>query len=279
MLLRNRSIASRIRAQSAGRPTPCLRVPLSSFNPLQTPRHICRSQQQGADVDIDAQVEAFMKRQAEMESGAAFARTIDPDKIIGADVVDEETAKSYCREIFEVLRSLRTTRDMSVAEVKLVVSIEDPRTKERRLQGIEDTQGVSRDEMAAALLEVAEGRVPKDRIALKCLYEEIASWPFLEKPMNDVGTSSGSSSRSASRTEAPVPQPALTELDFKSLRNADTVVKPYIMSDSLRKGDKPQGLADMLPDWVGYVTLYGISSIPVLLVVGTVLILFYNSLK
>jgi hypothetical protein len=26
---------------------------------------------------------------------------------------------------------------------------------------------VSRDEMAAALLEVAEGRVPKDRIALK----------------------------------------------------------------------------------------------------------------
>jgi hypothetical protein len=35
---------------------------------------------------------------------------------------------------------------------------------------------VSRDEMASALVEVAEGRVPKDRIALKCLYEEIQSW-------------------------------------------------------------------------------------------------------
>lgn len=39
--------------------------------------------------------------------------------------------------------------------------------QEKRMQGIEDSRGVSRDEMAAALLEVAEGRVPKDRIALK----------------------------------------------------------------------------------------------------------------
>lgn len=31
----------------------------------------------------------------------------------------------------------------------------------------QDERGVSRDEMSAALVEVAEGRVPKDRIALK----------------------------------------------------------------------------------------------------------------
>jgi hypothetical protein len=36
---------------------------------------------------------------------------------------------------------------------------------------------VSRDEMAAALDDVAGGRIPKDRVALKCLYEEMASWP------------------------------------------------------------------------------------------------------
>lgn len=47
----------------------------------------------------------------------------------------------------------------------------------------------------------------------------------------------------------------------------------------MRKGEKPQGLADMLPSWVGYGALYGITLIPVLLVIGTVLILFYNSLK
>jgi hypothetical protein len=36
---------------------------------------------------------------------------------------------------------------------------------------------VSRDEMAAALDDVAAGRVPKDRIALKCLFEEMVAWP------------------------------------------------------------------------------------------------------
>lgn len=57
------------------------------------------------------------------------------------------------------------------------------------------------------------------------------------------------------------------------------MVKPYIMGQDMRKGEKPQGLADMLPSWVGYGALYGITLIPVLLVIGTVLILFYNSLK
>ena len=39
---------------------------------------------------------------------------------------------------------------------------------------------MSRDEMAGALVEVAEGRVPKDRIALKCLHDDMLNWPFLE---------------------------------------------------------------------------------------------------
>lgn len=36
-----------------------------------------------------------------------------------------------------------------------------------RMRCSQDERGVSRDEMSAALVEVAEGRVPKDRIALK----------------------------------------------------------------------------------------------------------------
>jgi hypothetical protein len=43
----------------------------------------------------------------------------------------------YCAEIIAVLRTLKKTRDMSVAEVKLVVSIEDPRTRERRSRDME----------------------------------------------------------------------------------------------------------------------------------------------
>jgi hypothetical protein len=40
-----------------------------------------------------------------------------------------------------------------------------------------------------------------------------------------------------------------------------------------------QSLEDMLPDWVGYGALYGISAIPVFIVVATIGILFVSSLK
>ena len=36
---------------------------------------------------------------------------------------------------------------------------------------------MSRDEMASALMEVSEGRIPADRIALRELHREILSWP------------------------------------------------------------------------------------------------------
>ena len=39
---------------------------------------------------------------------------------------------------------------------------------------------MSRDEMAAALMEVVDGRIPKDRIALRELYNEIITWPWLD---------------------------------------------------------------------------------------------------
>ena len=51
------------------------------------------------------------------------------------------------------------------------------------------------------------------------------------------------------------------------------------MGKEARGGDKPQTMADMLPDWVGYGALYGISSIPALLAVGAILVLFWNSLQ
>ena len=44
----------------------------------------------------------------------------------------------------------------------------------------QDEGGASRDEIAAALVDVSEGRVPKDRIALRELYREIMDWPFVE---------------------------------------------------------------------------------------------------
>jgi hypothetical protein len=57
------------------------------------------------------------------------------------------------------------------------------------------------------------------------------------------------------------------------------IAKPYILGKDARAGERPQTLADLLPDWVGYGALYGISGIPVLLAGSAILVLFYNSLR
>lgn len=140
----------------------------------------CRSQaKDGNAEDLEAQLEAFMKRQAEIESGLS-TRQSEPGKILGEDEVPEDEAKRYCKEIVQAMKLLKQNRDMTVNEIKLTVAIEDPRAREQRLMGIEDSRGVSRDEMANALVEVAEGRVPQDRIALRELHREMMSWPFLD---------------------------------------------------------------------------------------------------
>jgi hypothetical protein len=47
---------------------------------------------------------------------------------------------------------------------------------------LQDSSGISRDEMAVALMEVSEGRIPTDRIALRELCREISQWPALDEP-------------------------------------------------------------------------------------------------
>ncbi len=131
------------------------------------------------DEDLEAQMEAFMQRQAEIEAGES-KRKAEPGMILGEAEVSEEDAKAYCRDIVQVMKSLRQGRDMTVNEIKLTISIEDPRAREQRMMGIEDSRGVSRDELAEALTEVSEGRVPRDRIALRELRNEMVNWPFLE---------------------------------------------------------------------------------------------------
>ncbi|KAF8065950.1 Ycf3-interacting protein 1 [Scenedesmus sp. PABB004] len=265
------ALAPRAPARRARAGAAALARPGARPSPLRRLQRRAAAEETGAvpAVQLEDQVEAFMKRQAELESGAAFARTKDPAEVIGADVVDEENAKALCREVVRMLRTLKARRDMSVNEARLIVGIEDPRTRERRQLGIEDERGVSRDEMAAALLDVAEGRVPRDRLALKCLVEDMQSWPFLDDDTSAAAAEGSGGPIAVSSSGQPE---AIVD-------DATGIVRPYVMGGDLRKGEQPQGLADMLPDWVGFSTLYGISAIPVLIVTATVLILFYNSLK
>lgn len=43
--------------------------------------------------------------------------------------------------------------------------------------------------------------------------------------------------------------------------------------------EKPQGLEDMLPEWMGYGALYLVSVIPVLIALSAIAVLFFSSLK
>jgi hypothetical protein len=182
--------------------------------------------------DLEAQLEEFMARQAEIESGAASRKaSAAAGAVLGAAEVSEDQARAYCRSIVNTLKLLKQKRDMSVNEVKLTVAIEDPRARERRLMGMEDSSGVSRDEMAEALTEVAEGRVPTDRIALRELHKEITAWPFLdtdepgttgEEPPPPLPAAAAARRRpcrrrAAAAASAPVIAPRTTHLPFALL--------------------------------------------------------------
>ncbi len=43
--------------------------------------------------------------------------------------------------------------------------------------------------------------------------------------------------------------------------------------------EAPKGVADQLPDWVGYGALYLVSIAPVLIALGAITVLFLNSLR
>lgn len=154
---------------------------------------------------------------------------------------------------------------MLFGEVKLTVMIEDPRDTERKiLLGIEDPDDITRDDYAEALEDVHEGRIPKNRVALRLLAEEMINWPDLE-------------------VEAPKSKPR------RSLyaKATDTGVDPReaarrlnIDWDSAADIESEEDSDDMeVPAAVGYSALYLVTGLPILIGVSVVLILFYNSLQ
>lgn len=62
---------------------------------------------------------------------------------------------------------------------------------------------VTRAEMAAALVDVIEGRIPNDRIALKVLWEEMSNWPGLDIDRSSKNQKPGSKRRSNDSPHSP----------------------------------------------------------------------------
>ncbi|BBH01362.1 hypothetical protein Prudu_011611 [Prunus dulcis] len=127
------------------------------------------------------------KLQASSSSSSTTQQDQDDDEEEDEEENDEDESDpdpedlEYVSQIKRVLELLRKNRDMIFSEVKLTVMIEDLREVERRrLLGIEDPDAPTREELAEVLEEVNEGKIPRNRLALKLLAEEMNQWPNLE---------------------------------------------------------------------------------------------------
>ncbi|KAI3781483.1 hypothetical protein L2E82_11498 [Cichorium intybus] len=171
----------------------------------------------------------------------------------------------YVSQIKRVLELLKKNRDMLFSEVKLTVMIEDPREVERkRLLGIDDADTPTREDLAAVLEEVNEGKIPRDRFALQMLAEEMIQWPNLEVEATKKGKRK---SLYAKATDTGIdPEVAAKKLN--------------IDWDTAAEIEEEEGSDESdVPSAVGYGALYLVTAFPVIIGVSVVLILFYNSLQ
>lgn len=171
----------------------------------------------------------------------------------------------YVQDIKRVLELLRKNRDMIFSEVKLTVMIEDPREVERRrLLGIDDADTPTRDDLAEALEQVNEGKIPKNREALQMLAEEMINWPNLEVEATKTKPSKSLYAKATDTGINPLEAARRLKIDWDSAAE----IEDADMNDETD-----------VPPVVGYGALYLVTGFPIIIGVAVVLILFYNSLQ
>ncbi|CAN1828583.1 Ycf3-interacting protein 1, chloroplastic [Linum perenne] len=189
----------------------------------------------------------------------------------------------YIGEIKRVLELLKKNRDMLFNEVKLTIMIEDPREEERKkLFGIDDPDAPTRDELADALELVNEGKVPKDRLALRMLADEMTNWPNLEVMLMQLSLTEDQLDQYVEVSNKAKPTKSLYA------RVTNTGIDPKEAAKRLKLDfDSAAEFEDTaldsddteVPSVLGYGALYLVTGFPVLIGISVVLILFYNSLQ
>ncbi|CAH8307191.1 unnamed protein product [Eruca vesicaria subsp. sativa] len=240
----------------------CLPLVCRSSGKLKNRRfgRVIAQQEKGDAVEIRVPVPLTLEQQEKEKED----RDDDEDEEEGE--VDPEDLK-YVNEIKRVLELLRRNRDMMFNEVKLTIMIEDPRELEkRRLLGIEDADAPSREDLAEALEQVNEGKIPKDRLTLQMLYEEMIRWPNLEV---EVSKKQRTKSLYAKSTDTGIdPKEAAKRLNLE-----------WDSAAAIEEADVDDDDTGVAKKAMGYGALYLVSSFPVIIGISVVLILFYNSLQ
>lgn len=211
-------------------------------------------------------------RKLQVSSSSSSSWTAQQDQDDEEDDEEDEIDPTpddleYISQIKRVLELLKKNRDMIFNEVKLTIAIEDIREVERkRLLGIEDPDAPTREELAAVLEEVNEGKIPKNRLALKLLAEEMNRWPNLEVQIKPAKKKPGKS------LYAKVTDTGIDLKEAAKRLNIDWDTAAEI--DDADVKDESD-----VPSVVGYGALYLVTLFPVIIGVSVVLILFYNSLQ
>lgn len=118
----------------------------------------------------------------------------------GAAFPKEDKVHSFCLSCCSHPAATPSSRKAARRQAQHAASIMAPPSKLFLL--LQDNDGgVSRDEMASTLLEVTEGRIPKDRIALREVWREISSWPFLDADTAKIQEEAGSEANYAGITK------------------------------------------------------------------------------
>eukprot|EP01018_Ginkgo_biloba_P028789 Gb_22829 [translate_table: standard] len=145
--------------------------------------------------------------------------------------------------------------------------IEDPREVEQKRQlGLEDARGCTREDLGNALVDVYEGRIPKDRIVLRELAKEMLNWPNLEAEV-DV---------KRNLRESPYAKVTNTGVDPKLAAQRAKV--DWDAAAEILPGDEKDN-SESLPPAVGFSVLYLVSALPIIIGVSVVVVLFLNSLQ
>ncbi|CAN6545705.1 unnamed protein product [Malus baccata var. baccata] len=208
-----------------------------------------------------------------LQAFSSSSSTTQQDQDAEEEYEDDEEDESdpdpedleYVGQIKRVLELLRKNRDMLFSEVKLTVMIEDLREVERRrLLGIEDPDAPTREELADVLEE--EGKIPKNRLALKLLAAEMNQWPNLEVQITPAKKKPGKSLYAR-----------VTDTGIDLQEAAKRLKIDWDTAAEIDDGDLKD--ENEVPSVLGYGALYLVTAFPIIIGVSVVLILFYNSLQ
>nr|VDD25037.1 unnamed protein product [Brassica oleracea] len=137
----------------------------------------------------------------------------------------------------------------------------------------------SREDLAEALEQVDEGKIPKDSLTLQMLHEEMIRWPNLETNFHETSMEDYIGTKPFIIDGF---KEAARKIIVREVKSTDTGIDPKEAAKRLNDSAAAIEEADetgVASKAMGYGALYLVSSFPVIIGISVVFILFYNSLQ